>query len=119
MTMNDRNDTSDSRALPLVLGQPPPAHLCNARHLQTRLDLLARVQHELQVPVSLMLVSFENRPTLTRAPRGKYLEVVPTGVSHVTFKETGDHYTWTKVKHNPSSSVRLLMAVLTGVDHHP
>ena len=29
--------------------------------------------------------------------RGKYIEVTPTGVAHLTFARTGDHYTWTKV----------------------
>eukprot|EP00730_Choanoeca_flexa_P013635 TRINITY_DN5542_c0_g1_i1.p1 TRINITY_DN5542_c0_g1~~TRINITY_DN5542_c0_g1_i1.p1 ORF type:complete len:735 (+),score=177.05 TRINITY_DN5542_c0_g1_i1:47-2206(+) len=29
--------------------------------------------------------------------RGKYLEIIPTGLSHVIFDKTGDHYTWTKV----------------------
>lgn len=29
--------------------------------------------------------------------RGKYLEIIPTGISHLLFAETGDHYTWTKV----------------------
>ena len=28
--------------------------------------------------------------------RGKYIEIVPTGIAHLTF-EQGDHYTWTKV----------------------
>lgn len=30
---------------------------------------------------------------------GKYLEIVPTGVSHLILKESGDHYTWKKVRH--------------------
>ncbi|EGD82016.1 hypothetical protein PTSG_02701 [Salpingoeca rosetta] len=30
--------------------------------------------------------------------RGKYLEVIPTGVSHLILKKTNDHFTWTKVK---------------------
>eukprot|EP00043_Microstomoeca_roanoka_P013129 m.128643 g.128643 ORF g.128643 m.128643 type:complete len:754 (-) comp15675_c0_seq1:435-2696(-) len=29
--------------------------------------------------------------------RGKYLEIIPTGVSHLIFKHTGDHFTWRKV----------------------
>eukprot|EP00040_Diaphanoeca_grandis_P006538 m.37813 g.37813 ORF g.37813 m.37813 type:complete len:707 (+) comp17763_c0_seq1:135-2255(+) len=29
--------------------------------------------------------------------RGKYIEVTPTGVAHVHFNDTGDHFTWTKV----------------------
>ncbi|EDQ92562.1 uncharacterized protein MONBRDRAFT_17243 [Monosiga brevicollis MX1] len=29
--------------------------------------------------------------------RGKYLEVVPTGISHIIFHDNDDHFTWTKV----------------------
>lgn len=35
--------------------------------------------------------------------RGKYIEVTPTGVAHLTFADSDDHYTWTKaptVVHN-------------------
>lgn len=34
---------------------------------------------------------------MTSKFRGKYLEVIPTGLSHVLFKTSGDHYTFTKV----------------------
>ena len=33
--------------------------------------------------------------------RGKYLEVIPTGVTHLVFKKSGEHFTWTKVKRAP------------------
>eukprot|EP00042_Codosiga_hollandica_P042778 m.396451 g.396451 ORF g.396451 m.396451 type:complete len:783 (-) comp56410_c0_seq1:116-2464(-) len=29
--------------------------------------------------------------------RGKYLEIIPLGISHLIFKASGDHFTWTKV----------------------
>lgn len=29
--------------------------------------------------------------------RGKYLEVIPTGLSHLVLKRSGDHFTWTKI----------------------
>eukprot|EP00128_Syssomonas_multiformis_P014889 Colp12_sorted_trinity150504_noHs@7553 len=29
--------------------------------------------------------------------RGKYLQIVPTGISYLTFKNTGDKYSWRKV----------------------
>lgn len=28
---------------------------------------------------------------------GQYIDVKPTGLSHLIFKDTGDHFTWTKV----------------------
>eukprot|EP00050_Salpingoeca_kvevrii_P021021 m.105317 g.105317 ORF g.105317 m.105317 type:complete len:750 (-) comp9139_c0_seq5:172-2421(-) len=35
--------------------------------------------------------------SMTSKFRGKYIEIIPTGISHLIFKEHGDHYTWTKV----------------------
>jgi hypothetical protein len=34
--------------------------------------------------------------------KGKYLEVEPLGIAHLLFPETGNHYTWTKVRLIPS-----------------
>ena len=30
--------------------------------------------------------------------KGKYLEVEPLGISHLVFPNSGNHYTWRKVK---------------------
>lgn len=30
--------------------------------------------------------------------KGKYLEVEPLGIAHLVFTDSGNHYTWRKVK---------------------
>eukprot|EP00041_Stephanoeca_diplocostata_P028839 m.834430 g.834430 ORF g.834430 m.834430 type:complete len:800 (-) comp23448_c0_seq3:368-2767(-) len=46
--------------------------------------------------------------------RGKYLEVLPTGLSHLLFKKSGDHYTWTKT---PTTINNIIVGKLW-VDQH-
>ena len=35
--------------------------------------------------------------TATSKFRGNYLQIVPLGVAHLTFRTSGNHYTWRKV----------------------
>jgi hypothetical protein len=35
--------------------------------------------------------------TATSKFRGKYLQIIPQGVAHLTFIKSGNHYTWRKV----------------------
>ncbi len=51
---------------------------------------------------------------------GKYLEVVPTGISHLIFKNTGDHYTWTKVWRRKAMFIgpSLTHTPALGLHHH-
>jgi hypothetical protein len=30
--------------------------------------------------------------------RGNYLEIIPTGISHLVFSRHNEHYTWTKAR---------------------
>lgn len=59
---------------------------------------------------SLFLLRHRHRTTInapTRPPcSGKYLEVIPTGISHLIFKKSKDHYTWKKVRSRPRCPAR-------------
>lgn len=46
--------------------------------------------------------------------RGKYLEVIPTGISHVLIPATNDHFTWTKV---PTSIHNIIVGKLWCDNH--
>jgi hypothetical protein len=90
----------------LYAGQPPSSHLRASCRIK-RMDILARLFDEQQVPVQTDC--FARLPSSRDVPHvsyrmfceflgsGKYLEIIPTGISHLIFKNLGDHYTWTKV----------------------
>lgn len=46
--------------------------------------------------------------------RGKYLQIVPTGIAHLLFENSGNHYTWRKV----TTTVHNIIVGKLWVDHH-
>lgn len=46
--------------------------------------------------------------------RGRYLQIVPTGMAHLVFKNSGNHYTWRKV----TTTVHNIIVGKLWVDHH-
>ncbi|XP_029648879.1 oxysterol-binding protein 1 isoform X4 [Octopus sinensis] len=46
--------------------------------------------------------------------RGKYLQIIPMGISHLEFTKTGDHYTWRKV----TTTVHNIIVGRLWVDNH-
>ncbi|GAB1610837.1 oxysterol-binding protein 1-like isoform X4, partial [Argonauta hians] len=46
--------------------------------------------------------------------RGKYLQIIPMGISHLQFTKTGDHYTWRKV----TTTVHNIIVGRLWVDNH-
>ncbi|XP_045172406.2 oxysterol-binding protein 1-like isoform X2 [Mercenaria mercenaria] len=46
--------------------------------------------------------------------RGAYLNIVPTGIAHLVFEKSGNHYTWRKV----TTTVHNIIVGKLWVDHH-
>lgn len=46
--------------------------------------------------------------------RGKYLQIIPTGIAHLVFENSGNHYTWRKV----TTTVHNIIVGKLWVDHH-
>ncbi|KAL5016149.1 hypothetical protein ScPMuIL_005738 [Solemya velum] len=46
--------------------------------------------------------------------RGAYLQIIPMGIAHLTFKKSGNHYTWRKV----TSTVHNIIVGRLWVDNH-
>lgn len=52
--------------------------------------------------------------TMSSKFRGKYLQIIPLGIAHLLFLESGNHYTWRKV----TTFVHNIIVGRLWVDHH-
>uniref|UniRef100_A0A646QFV7 Oxysterol-binding protein n=1 Tax=Hemiscolopendra marginata TaxID=943146 RepID=A0A646QFV7_9MYRI len=52
--------------------------------------------------------------TMSSKFRGKYLQVIPLGISHLLFEKTGNHYTWRKI----TTTVHNIIVGKLWVDQH-
>ncbi|XP_015917026.1 oxysterol-binding protein 1 isoform X2 [Parasteatoda tepidariorum] len=52
--------------------------------------------------------------TMSSKFRGKYLQIIPLGIAHLLFPESGNHYTWRKV----TTFVHNIIVGRLWVDHH-
>ncbi|PAA85237.1 hypothetical protein BOX15_Mlig004611g1, partial [Macrostomum lignano] len=52
--------------------------------------------------------------TMSSKFRGKYLSIIPQGVAHLLFKQSGNHYTWRKV----TSTVHNIIVGKLWIDNH-